>query len=252
MNNLPFKSPLVVGYKGEIGSFILQGLLRIMPKALYIWCYDINETEKERKERIKKADVIFLCVPIQDTIDWLIKYQKLLTGKTVIEQCSLKSFLYDSKRMPVVKGTFAVSYNLLSMHILFRPSSTPNKENRRVAIIDRKHWKECLGYSHRRILEIITDSKIVYFDDIKHHDIVMAFNQALLHRLILVAGKMLGDLPGETYVTQKIKELYSRIKKGNPDLYAFIQKNKYLPEILVNFEREFRNFNIKKEMSVEF
>jgi len=30
------KRPLVVGYKGEIGSFILNGLLRIMPKALDI------------------------------------------------------------------------------------------------------------------------------------------------------------------------------------------------------------------------
>ena len=39
-----FKSPLVVGYKGEIGSFILQGLLRTMPKALDILCYDILDT----------------------------------------------------------------------------------------------------------------------------------------------------------------------------------------------------------------
>ena len=34
MENFPFRAPLVVGYKGEIGSFILQGLLRHMPKAL--------------------------------------------------------------------------------------------------------------------------------------------------------------------------------------------------------------------------
>ena len=62
-----FKNPLVVGYKGEIGSFILQGLLKTMPKAKDIWCFDINETEKDKIARIKKADYIFLCVPLQDT-----------------------------------------------------------------------------------------------------------------------------------------------------------------------------------------
>jgi len=247
MNNLLFKAPLVVGYKGEIGSFILSGLLRIMPKALDIWCFDINETEKERKERIKKADVIFLCVPIEDTIDWLIKYQKFLDDKIVIEQCSLKSFLYDSKRMPIVNGDFAINYYLLSMHVLFRPSSTPNKEDRRIAIIDMKRWKNCFGIFYERTFEYFTDSRIVYFNSIEHHDAVMALNQALLHRTLLILGKMLPGT-GETYVAQKVKELYRRIKGGNSGLYAFIQKNKYLPEVLKDFEKEFKNFNIKKEM----
>ena len=35
----PMENPLVVGYKGQIGSFILNGLLRMMPKALkYMVC----------------------------------------------------------------------------------------------------------------------------------------------------------------------------------------------------------------------
>jgi hypothetical protein len=65
------KQPLVIGYKGEVGSFVLGGLLRIMPKALDIWCVDVNETKREVEQRIKISDVIFLCVPLQMTLEWL-------------------------------------------------------------------------------------------------------------------------------------------------------------------------------------
>jgi prephenate dehydrogenase len=83
------KQPLVIGYKGEIGSFILGGLLRLMPKALDIWCTDINETDEEVANRIKVSDVIFLCVPLQLTMSWILKHKLLLKDKILIEQCSL-------------------------------------------------------------------------------------------------------------------------------------------------------------------
>ena len=65
------KQPLVIGYKGEIGLFILMGLIKIMAKALDIWCVDINETKEEVEQRIKIADTIFLCVPLETTLEWL-------------------------------------------------------------------------------------------------------------------------------------------------------------------------------------
>jgi hypothetical protein len=91
------KHPLVVGYKGEIGSFILSGLLRVMPKALNIWCTDVNESDEEVASRIKIADVIFLCVPLQSTLNWLLKFKNLLKDKTIIEQCSLKEGLFENE-----------------------------------------------------------------------------------------------------------------------------------------------------------
>ena len=118
------KQPLVVGYKGEIGSFILNGLLRIMPKALDIWCVDINETYEETIQRIQIADVIFLCVPLQDTEAWLLKHKEQLSGKKIIEQCSLKEWIYENQKLR--------DLNIMSMHILFRPSQTPNLEDRNV------------------------------------------------------------------------------------------------------------------------
>jgi prephenate dehydrogenase len=106
---------LIVGYKGEIGSFILNGLLRVMPKALDIWCVDVNETEGETVERIKIADVIFLCVPIDVTLEWLVTYKMLLSKKMLLEQCSLKELVYKSKDIE--------DLDIRSMYILFRPSS---------------------------------------------------------------------------------------------------------------------------------
>ena len=52
MKTTKMNNPLVCGYKGEIGSFILSGLLKVMPKALDIWCVDVNETESEVIDRI--------------------------------------------------------------------------------------------------------------------------------------------------------------------------------------------------------
>jgi prephenate dehydrogenase len=84
-------APLVVGYKGEIGSFILNGLLKTMPKASNIWCVDINDSPDEVAERIKRSDFIFLCVPLDKTIEWVNVWKRLLKDKVIVEQCSLKA-----------------------------------------------------------------------------------------------------------------------------------------------------------------
>ena len=240
MNELSFKSPLVVGYKGEIGSFILQGLLRIMPKALNVWCFDINETEKEKIDRIRKSDVIFLCVPIQETIPWLIKYKKYLKGKTIIEQCSLKSWI-DSD-LELVKLVIR-DFNLLSMHILFRPGVTPDKEDRRVALIENYNWTNYI----MNILRI-TDSHLVMFKNYSTHDATMACQQALMHRILLVADNLLDGLEGKTYISGKVRELAKRIRAGDPTLYSLIQDNKYLPKVLKEFGTKIWSFDINKEI----
>ena len=234
MNKIIFKNPLVIGYKGEIGSFILKGLLRVMPKALNILCYDLFETKAEKINRIKKSDIIFLCVPLENTVDWFAKYGKYLEGKTVIEQCSVKGILFESRR-------FAICYyKLLSMHILYRPSITPNLSDRKVLLINRESWSKDLV----KFVENITQSEICWLEDYKEHDERMAYEQALIHRVILTLGKLSNR---HTYIGKRIGELADRIKSGNPGLYSLIQSNKYLPYALQDFDTEFSKFNIKKE-----
>lgn len=229
------KNPLVVGYKGEIGSFILNGLLRIMPKALDIWCCDINETEDEVAKRIQVSDVIFLCVPMDVTIPWLLYHEKLLKDKVIIEQCSLKEQIYKDKRLE--------GLNICAMHILFRPSQTPDIEDRKVAF-----FRKQLNLRTARIISEMIQSKVVLYDNAEEHDKEMAIQQALLHRTLLVMGKMLKECKGSTYIGKKVMELETRIRKGNKDLYKLIQANRHLPGQLKRMKKEFDDFKIEDYM----
>jgi prephenate dehydrogenase len=225
--------PLVVGYKGEIGSFILNGLLRIMPKALDIWCVDIKETDEEVSTRIKAADVIFLCVPLQTTINWLLKFKILLKNKVIIEQCSLKEWLYENESIK--------DLDIKSMHILFRPSQTPNLSDRKVGLFLRQFDGQTISD-----IEEITQSQIIWYQNAEEHDKEMAIQQALIHRTLLILGEILETCKGSTYISQKILELNSRVKKGNKELYKLIQENKYLPEVLKNMKTKFDKFDFDK------
>ena len=233
-----FKSPLVVGYKGEIGSFILQGLLRTMPKASNIWCFDINDTEKEKLDRIKKCDIIFLCVPLEETIHWLLKYKKYFKNKIIIEQTSLKSTIFENTNLK--------NLNIWSMHILFRPSATPNKEDRRIAFI-KEH--DTNWHRIQSKIEKITESKTIWFNTWQAHDYTMAIEQALVHRTILVLRDALAGV-GHTYLSQRIIELYNRIKAGDTTLYNQIQQNKGLPIMLSDFITNMKKIKIKGDNNV--
>lgn len=229
------KAPFVVGNRGEIGSFILQGLLRIMPKALDIFCSDINETKEEVEQRIKISDVIFLCVPMQMTVNWLLQHKRLLKHKIIIEQCSLKEWIYEDNRIS--------DLNIKSMHILFRPSQTPNLEDRKVGFISRQMDAKMTN----KIADIV-QSNIVWYQDVIHHDKEMAVQQALLHRSLLILGGMIEECNGSTYISKKVLELNDRIKRGNRDLYNLIQKNKYLPEKIKELNKKFKEFDINKHL----
>ena len=241
--NIPFKNPLVVGYKGEIGSFILQCLLKVMPKALNIWCFDINESEASRIARIKRSDYIFLCVPLRDTTKWLVRYKKYLKGKKIVEQCSLKSFLYEDKRFKDLE--------LIGMHLLFRPSGTPDPADREcIVIMDRQlHPGASLDWWENFIMTVqeMTKSVISCYPNYKAHDEAMATLQAVTHRVILTLGELISteSTDGSTYVTRRVMELVKRIEAGNYNLYKRIQDNEHLPKPLKKFKRMLNKFELK-------
>jgi len=225
------KKPLITGYKGEIGSFLLSGLLRIMPKALDIFCVDVNENEEEVIERIKISDIIFVCVPMEKTIDWIMQYRNLLRNKIIVEQCSLKEWIYDDPRVR--------NFDIRSMHILFRPSQTPNLEDRKLGVFEGQFTGDMIQQ-----LGDLTQSQIVWYKGAKEHDKEMAVQQALTHRTLLLLGNALKNCNGSTYISKRVLELSERIKKGNKDLYQLIQDNKYLPEQLEKIKEGFENFNL--------
>lgn len=233
------KTPLVVGYKGEIGSFILQGLLRMMPKATNILCYDINSNERESVSRIKKSDTIFLCVPLQNTEKWLRKYQPLLKDKVIFEQTSIKGNLLEKFK----------NLRLFSMHILFRPSATPVNIQRFVAIIDSRicHWT----ITRIEWMEQLLKSHIIIYPSAKAHDKEMAFMQSLTHRVILTLDKLMKREGAKTYLGLQIKQLADRIRRGDKELYRLIQKNKYLKMASEKFNITLKEFNPDTMMDLD-
>ena len=223
--------PMVVGYKGEIGSFILGGLLRLMPKASNIWCVDINDTEKEVIDRLRASNVIFLCVPIQHTIPWISSFKEFLQDKVILEQCSLKEELFEDS---VTKGL-----NIRSMHILFRPSQTFNSEDRKLGLIRNQNSPETV-----EALKEVTQSEVAWFEDVAEHDREMAVQQALTHRTVLILADLLRSCKGSTFISKRIVELADRIRKGDIGLYQKIQENRHLPEHLNRLRDKFESFNL--------
>ena len=223
---------LICGYKGEIGSFLLNGLLRVMPKALNLWCVDVNETEDETVERIRISDTIFLCIPMGKTVDWLASHKGLLRGKVVVEQCSLKEWVYNEERLKEI--------DIRSMHVLFRPSQTPDKRDRKVALFKGQFDEEMA-----KKIEEITGSEIVWLENAGDHDREMAITQALTHRTLLLLGNALKECHGSTYISKKVVELSDRIKQGDLSLYKSIQENRHLGEHLEKMTNGFKQFKIE-------
>jgi len=171
-------------------------------------------------------------IPIQDTAKWLIQHRTLLAGKIIIEQCSLKIPIFT---IPELKDL-----DIRSMHLLFRPSATPNPADRRCALIGE--WRAPL----EGVIAKMTNSRLVYYENCQEHDTAMAVQQALIHRVLLTLGALLRKSDSNTYISSKVRELIERIKAGDKTLFASIQENSELPAILDLFKMALDKFKIKE------
>jgi prephenate dehydrogenase len=206
-----------------------------------LWCVDVNSSNEEVSIRIAVSDVIFLCIPIDKTKDWILDKAQRLRGKTLIEQTSVKSWLKDKQIREACKN---YKIKILSMHILFRPSSTPNKNDRHISLIwppSESHWNACGAY--RFISSEINWKCGCGFETIEEHDRVMARQQALVHRVLLVLSCQAHWYPG-TYIGKRLTEISQRICSGDPVLYDIIQKNPYLESELKKFDANMKKFKI--------
>jgi prephenate dehydrogenase len=129
------------------------------------------------------------------------------------------------------------------MHILFRPSQTPDLLDRKVVLIEGD-----FDDTFAKLIGDITQSQIVWFDSIEYHDKQMAIQQALVHRVLLLLDEQLANSYGTTYISKKVIDLTNRIKKGNLHLYKAIQNNEHLNEHLETFKKKLTDFNIENYM----
>ena len=242
------KNPLVVGYRGEIGSYILKGLIDFLPSAIPIMCVDVHDKKEQVRQRILEADVIFLCINLKNTPDWIDELCVELKDKVVIEQTSLKSTIFSIEYM----NKLITKYNIQmhSMHILFRPSITDNIKDRVILLLgDKEFWcTRDLTYFFNKGLDV---DHFAYIDAWQNHDEEMARQQALVHRVILTLGEVVSEglhYEKNTYVSREVLRLAQRIKSGDAELYALIKSNPGLPDLLKDFSSKLQTFDIKKHM----
>ena len=243
------KNPLVVGYRGEIGSYILTGLINFLPSAIPIKCVDVHDNIEEVRERIVKCDVIFLCIPLDLTAEFLLFWNQELSGKVVIEQTSLKGALFTSPFYLKNKKLFD-KIDIRSIHILFRPSITDNFKDRTIILIgDKEFWcTRDLTYFFNKGLNV---DHFTYLHSWEEHDAEMALQQALVHRVLLVLGSQVSEgshYEKNTYISRQVLRLSQRIKEGDYDLYAQIQQNPEIAQIVNEFTKNLLSFDIKNYM----
>ena len=137
------------------------------------------------------------------------------------------------------------------MHLLFRPSGTPNIDDRKCILLSKplkQRAKFFLSDSEITFFiddtESIVQSEIILNIEQDEHDELMARQMSLVHRVLLTLSECISDRDYNTYIGKRVNELADRIKQGDKKMYEAIQKNKNLSEHLKDFNRELKNFRI--------
>ena len=131
--------------------------------------------------------------------------------------------------------------DIRSMHILFRPSQTPNFADRSIGFLEGQFPPSQI----EELMSMTQSTKVVMYANAEEHDKEMAIQQALTHRVILSLAKMLKTCHGSTYISQKVIELSDRIASGNKELYGLIQSNEHIHGNLAQFKFEMDEFDVK-------
>ena len=226
------KKYCVAGYKGIIGSYILNGLIKYLPTASDILCFDVYDKPEVALAKIDEADVVFNCVSFNNTIDFLNLYNINLRGKILIDQTSWKTDVYEwSKMNPEVMVYF--------MHILYNPDNTV-MEDRQILTFEHpmgESWNNIFDHCDfsRPFERFITHGLLaerVVIDDhydkaIADHDKMMAIQQPEFYDYLDELVKKCGT---SAYGTQNYRELLKmrdRVRSMNPDLMEGLRSNPY-------------------------
>jgi len=250
----------VAGYRGKVGSYILNGLIKYLPTAVNIYCFDTGDTAEDIYKRIKDSDIIFNCISFEETLNFLEFHKEDLKNKIVIDQSSWKTdvFNWNMKNKDI-----RIEY----MHILFDPSRTP-KEDRHILLftsVDLKmnRYYEIDGFDLNDFCKKGLESDYMFFNEptfrankeqretdhhcnpnicllrriIKEHDETIAYQQPMLYDAL---NKVIKDYEKkfhrdqydyETRNFKKLRELVDRINTMSPTLKQGLYKNPFYKKL---------------------
>jgi prephenate dehydrogenase len=243
---------LIIGGAGKMGRWFSKFFVR---QGHIVFLSDIRLEEvktiaasmgiehiKDSYESIKKADLVLVAAPIEETPKILQEISGYVKNSSwIMEISSVKS-----KVTPILKNITRMGVKVLSLHPLFGPGVEEIKNKKMVLVPISKEESE-LQYVKSLFpkMEIIIASA-------KEHDKAMALTLSLTHFLNMTFAsivsnediKTLKKFGGTTFSLQML--LSEAVMTEDPKLYSSIQmRNEYTQLYL---ERYFSEVKILKEL----
>lgn len=175
-------------------------------------------------EKVAKADVVFVLVPISEFEHSCIKLQKMVAPTTlIVDCCSVKIYPVD-----IMRHTFASTQPLLATHPLFGPDSVKRSNgltDHKIAICpiqptQDKHDQLQAMFKKMGLISVTTTPE--------EHDKQMAYSQGLVH--FLGRGLQALHLTRQTLATPDFETLLNIDSMvANDTWQLFLDMNHYNP-----------------------
>ncbi|HUD07102.1 MAG TPA: prephenate dehydrogenase/arogenate dehydrogenase family protein [Candidatus Saccharimonadales bacterium] len=234
----------VIGF-GSFGSFVSS----LVPEGTTIKAFDKNRVRYPRSvtkssfEEVAKCNVIFLCVPISEYKNVLLKLAKIIqSDQLLVDVCSVKLLPEQ-----IINSYLPKHSNILFSHPLFGPQSFKSgvdQKNRLIITSYRgKLAKNAIKYAQDKLDLDVTHMSADEHDKLMADVHVLTFfiarglsNMKLKeHKHSTPSYKMIMDLIGIDRAHSR--ELFLTIQKANP--YASLV-NKKIVKAFSDLEKEIR------------
>jgi chorismate mutase/prephenate dehydrogenase len=166
----------VIGSSGKMGSFFS---LYFLSKGFKVYGYDVKGrnargviSTRNIEKLINYSDVIVIATPIEKTLEVSNSFPATKESKTVIEITSVKSSILAPMRETFKRK----GYRLISIHPLFGPSLSDEKEMKFAVIGNR------MDVSFLKKI-FTSGAEFILFDDEMEHDRMMAYVLSLTHAM---------------------------------------------------------------------
>ena len=238
LNNL--KIGVIGGSKG-LGSWLVRYLGAYAAEVRFTSTDDLTQFH-DNQSLVAWADVVFLAVPIPHMLPVMTEIYPHLSGKVLVEVCSVKKFLIEGfERLQQTHPEVAVEF--LSIHPMFSQSIRQLKGQ----VILFTHSANDKDFAAALRTQFAHDKAQLYDMDYLRHDQIMGVVQGLNHFNVFASASTLTRMSGQLGHIKDFSSppyrifliFFSRYILQDPRLYADIQMyNEFVPETLRIFRQE--------------
>jgi prephenate dehydrogenase len=239
---MQYKSIGVIGGSQGIGKWLVNFFQQLGFEVKYTTVDGLGDFDTN-SGLVAASDVIFLAVPISTMPIVLDEIFTSLSGKLLIDVCSVKSKIVD-RFVTLQSNSPDSNCRYLSLHPMFGPSV--KEIAGQVVLFNYTHAVSAAELEYWRT--IFENEKAEVFDiSYVEHDKMMGIIQGLNHFNVFVSAKALSCMGGDLNMIKKLSSptyrifilFFTRYVLQNPRLYAEIQIfNPYVREVVLRFMDE--------------